>query len=168
MIREATREDEKQLEEFFNYAITDTFVKEGVGHLIEDIKNEINYKMLTFEESLNNKAILFVSIFDEKIVATGAIIECSNLISDHSPELASLKELGAVFVDPNFQKQGLGTEIVDALIKKMNNMNETEFCLDSGYTIAKGIWRKKFGPPYNIVKDLWGEGHDHYIWKLSI
>lgn len=40
-----------------------------------------------------------------------------------------------------------------------------EFCLDSGYTNAQKVWKKKFGEPDYLLKDYWGEGFDHMIWR---
>jgi len=47
-------------------------------------------------------------------------------------------------------------------------MNIDEFCLDSGYTIAKQIWTKKLGEPNIVKKDFWGEGYDHFIWYRKL
>lgn len=167
MIRKAERRDETFLRKYFEYVIADTFVKEGVGHLVDDIKNEVISKMATFEESLNDEAVLLVYEQAGDIIATGAVIQCSGLIYNHAPELKDLKEMGAVFTDPKLHKQGIGSKIVKRLIQEMDQMGQSSFCMDSGYTIAKAIWVRKFGEPHKIVKDLWGEGHDHYIWKLD-
>ena len=44
----------------------------------------------------------------------------------------------------------------------------TEFCLDSGYTNAQTIWKKKFGKPHYLLKDYWNAGCHHMIWKVSV
>ena len=43
-----------------------------------------------------------------------------------------------------------------------------QFCLDSGYSNAQKIWRKKFGEPDYFIKDYWGEDRHHLIWKINL
>ena len=52
-------------------------------------------------------------------------------------------------------------------IEKVIADSFTEFCLDSGYTIAKKIWSKRYGHPTKILKDFWAPGIDHYIWHVK-
>lgn len=42
------------------------------------------------------------------------------------------------------------------------------FCLDSGYKSAQKRWLKKFGEPWIISKDYWGERLDHMIWLCDL
>lgn len=49
----------------------------------------------------------------------------------------------------------------------LRNKGIEEFCLDSGYTSAQKIWKKKFGEPDYLLKDFWGAGYDHMIWKIK-
>jgi hypothetical protein len=43
-----------------------------------------------------------------------------------------------------------------------------EFWLDSGYTRAQSIWKKKFGEPDILLKDYWQNGYDHMIWSIKV
>lgn len=43
-IRRARMEDTKQLNEFFETVITDTFIKEGIGEKLNDMNDEIEDK----------------------------------------------------------------------------------------------------------------------------
>ena len=36
------------------------------------------------------------------------------------------------------------------------NKGLTEFCLDSGYSRAQKIWKKKLGEPDYVLQDHWG------------
>lgn len=47
----------------------------------------------------------------------------------------------------------------------LQNRGIEEFCLDGGYTYAQKIWKKKFGEPNCLLKNYWGEGCDHMIWR---
>ena len=57
MIRKAVEEDRLLLQHFFELMITDTFEKEGVGHLVEDIKDEIVSKHTYIEEHLKGHIV---------------------------------------------------------------------------------------------------------------
>jgi hypothetical protein len=50
----------------------------------------------------------------------------------------------------------------------LQNRGIEEFCLDSGYLSAQKIWRKKFGEPDYLLKDYWGEGYNHMIWRIKV
>jgi hypothetical protein len=53
------------------------------------------------------------------------------------------------------------------MILTLINKGINEFCPDSGYPNAQKIWRKKLGEPDYLLKDYWGPGHDHMIWRRS-
>jgi hypothetical protein len=60
---------------------------------------------------------------------------------------------------------GVGTLLWNTIFLTFLNRGIEEFCLDSGYINAQEIWKKKFGEPDYLLKDYWGKGHDHMIWK---
>lgn len=164
-IRRPNRNDANELHHFFEQVISDTFQKEGLGHLTDDINNEIKEKDNYLATDLKTNGLehyFLIGEIDGKIIATAALGKPSYLIADMTPEIKDLKELGTVYVHPDYQGKGYGKLIVDKVLE-----GQKEFCLDSGYTVAKKIWTHIFGPPYYIAKDFWGEGYDHYIWKIS-
>ena len=77
-------------------------------------------------------------------------------------------EVGTVFVLPDYQKMGVGNLLLNTMIFTLKSKGIEEFCLDSGYTSAQKIWKKKFGDPNYLLKDYWGKGHDHMIWRIKI
>ncbi|MCH4886123.1 GNAT family N-acetyltransferase [Acidaminobacter sp. JC074] len=170
MIRRPVIDDLNDLETFFLLVIKDTYEKEGLGHLEEDISNEVNEKMNFIKEDIEGKAdnrYFLLSIKDDKIVGSAAYGPSGHLIYDHMPELKDVLELGSVLVDPNYQGQGIGSDLVSAILTQLKTF-KSDFCLDSGYTIAKKIWTKRFGQPSKVLKDFWGPGYDHYIWHRNL
>lgn len=169
IIRRIKREDKVQLKSLFETVVTDTYTKEGIGHMTKEIKEEVESKMKYIEtdfETEGKEQHFLVAEVEGKIVGCGAYGPCSHLIYDHLPELKSVLELGSVFVHPDFHNQKIGSRLVDQVLVDLKEVAD-EFCLDSGYTIAKKIWTKRFGKPQLILKDFWGEGFDHYIWHVK-
>lgn len=169
MIRRLTEKDLKPLRVFFKRVIKDTYEKEGVGDLVDDILDEVNSKIEYVAKDLetNGQSHYFLVYEQEsKIIGTSAFVPSGHLIYDHVPELKTVMELGSVLIDPDYQNKGIGTKLVDKTILELKK-RYTEFCLDSGYKIAKKIWSKRFGEPIKILEDFWSPGADHYIWHIK-
>jgi GNAT superfamily N-acetyltransferase len=82
--------------------------------------------------------------------------------------LKELAEVGTVFVHPDYQKQGIGNLLLNVMVLTFQNKGIEEFCLDSGYTNAQKIWKKKFGEPDYLLEYFWGKGYHHMIWRRRI
>jgi len=170
MIRRPNLDDLKELENFFLLVIKDTYEKEGLGDLIDDIHNEVQEKITYIKEDLmsdGKKRYFLLATNDNVIVGTAAYGPSGHLIYDHFPELKDVLELGSVLAHPEYQSQGVGSKLVDAILNELRTFKET-FCLASGYTNAKKIWSRKFGQPTKVLKDFWGDGYDHYIWYKNL
>ncbi len=170
MIRRPLESDKQQLREFFTLVIRDTYDSLGVGHLEDDILDEIESKMNYLELDLNSNGqsqYFLIMLEQDQIIGTSAYGKSGHFITDHMPELTDVLELGSVFIHPEYQNKGYGNQLVSETIDAIKLVSN-EFCLDSGYTIAKKIWSKRFGPPTKILKDFWGEGVDHYIWYVNL
>ncbi len=63
---------------------------------------------------------------------------------------------------------GVGNLLLTTMYSTLKNNGIEEFCLDSGYGSAQQIWKKKFGDPDYLLKDYWGKGNDHLIWRIRI
>lgn len=162
MIRRPNRSDRQRLIDFFKLMVTDTFEKEGVGHLKEDIQNEIQEKIKYLDMDLeSNGQLHYFLIMEEegRLIGTAALGKASHLITDLRPELEHVQELGSVFIHPEEQGKGYGKLLVNEITKDLKC-----FCLDSGYSRAQRVWNHIFGPPYHTAKDFWDTGIDHLIW----
>ena len=83
-------------------------------------------------------------------------------------ELKELLEIGTVFVHPDYQKQGIGTKMLNLIFMDLEKSGVKEVCLDSGYKLAQKTWMKKFGNPEYHLKDYWGKDADHMIWTIRV
>lgn len=110
-----------------------------------------------------------VALVGNKIVGTIEYGPASDLIchcTNHA--FKEMIEIGTVLVHPDYQRMGIGNLLLNKMFFTLQNRGIKEFCLDSGYISAQKIWKKKFGDPNYLLKDYWGEGFDHMIWRVKI
>lgn len=167
MIRQIIKEDLIQYESFLSYVLKDTYEKEGVGHLVDEIKAEVQHKIDIFYDALLFKRPLLLLLENDRIIGVAGCVACSDFIKTLAPELTCEWELGTVYIHPDHQNKGNSKRLLKQLLIDMKTQGITSYCLDSGFTIAKEIWTKVFGDPYKIIKDYWAEGCDHYIWYIK-
>ena len=56
----------------------------------------------------------------------------------------------------------------NAIFEELHRKGIKEFCFDSGYKSAQKIWMNKFGKPEYHLKDFWGKGEDHMVWRVNV
>lgn len=163
--------DIEELNRFFRIVITDTFRREGLAGLIEDIEAEIDSKKKYLQldlESNGEKRYFLIALTENEIIGTIEYGPASKLIHDcTNGKLGNFVEVGTVFVLPGYQRQCIGNRLLAEMLHTLQARGIVEFCLDSGYKNAITIWKKKFGEPDYLLKDHWGQGQDHMIWKIS-
>lgn len=171
-IRTPAKKDIESINSFFEIVIKHTYIKEGLGDLTDDIENEIEDKKRRFIEAIETNGeerYFLIALDNNQIVAT---IECcpSNdiIIKGSYNELKDVIEIATVFVHPNYQYKGIGSFLLNLIYLHLMSKNVQEFCLDSGYSSAQLVWKKKFGDPDYVLKNYWGEGFDHMIWRRKV
>jgi len=171
-IHRPTSTDVKELHQLFKTVITDTYEKEGLGDYHEEINNEIEEKKKFLEEDIESngeKRFFLAARSQDKIVGVISYGPCGELIKKLSNNrFDNVGEIGTAFVLPEYHNKGIGTILLNSMFLSLIGRNIDEFCLDSGYTIAKQIWLKKLGEPVIVVKNYWGEGYDHIIWYRKL
>ncbi|CEG26137.1 GNAT family N-acetyltransferase [Bacillus sp. B-jedd] len=171
-IRRPLVKDVEELNRFFRTVITDTFEKEGIGDKVDDLEEEIGMKMSYLQSDLENGGLnryFLVAIAGGKIIGSIEFGPASALIAECTKgALSGLMEVGTVFVHPAWQRQGVGSLLLQKIGDVLVRNGLEDICLDSGYIRAQAIWKKKFGPPEYVLKDYWGEGFDHFIWKIKV
>lgn len=171
-IKRPTFEDREALIRFFSVVVTDTFEKEGIGHLREDRENEISDKISFLDMDLSSNGhdrFFYIAEDDGRIVGTIEHGPANALIREGSGgELENDTEVGTVFVHPGEQGRGIGSLLVNVMALTLRAKGFERFCLDSGYASAQRIWTKKFGEPNYVLRNYWGEGSDHTIWAVRL
>ncbi|WP_044340082.1 GNAT family N-acetyltransferase [Rossellomorea aquimaris] len=172
-IRRPRIENQEELNLFFSTVIKHTFAIEGLAELLDDIESEIESKKQYLKNDLDtngtNRYFLIASGKNDDIIGTIEYGPASELIHTCTDgALNDIYEVGTVFVHPDHQGRGVGTLLLNVMFLTFLNKGIQEFCLDSGYGVAQKIWMKKFGQPDYWLKDYWGNGSDHMIWKRSM
>jgi GNAT superfamily N-acetyltransferase len=167
-----TTKNIEELHQLFIITITDTFKKDGIGEEVELISSETEEKKHFLHKALasdHEESLLLTAIHQEKIIGVIGYGPSSELIKmcTHGA-YSNLGEIGTAFVMPEYQGKGVGSQLMEAIFAVLRERDVHEFCLDSGYPSAQKIWIKKFGRADYIVKDHWGEGLDHMIWRRSL
>ncbi|UHA76111.1 GNAT family N-acetyltransferase [Paenibacillus sp. 481] len=166
--------DVEELHQFFSAVIKDTFAKEGLADLLDDIEHEYVSKQQYLKSDLDSSGrdryfLIAVHQQDKQVIGT---VECgpvSELIKDCTGQAwYGEYEIGTLYVHPNYQGRGIGTLLLNVMLLTLQSRGIDEFCLDSGYKSAQKIWMKKLGEPAHWLKDHWGEGEDHMIWRKNI
>lgn len=171
-IRRPKIEDIEQLKALFSVVIHDTYMKEGLGEKLNDIREEIKVKEKYLENDFksNGKERFFlIAVDDARIIGSIEFGQASNLINEcTNNQFRGLLEVGTLFVHPGYQRQGIGNLLLKNIYSSLLNKGFEEFCLDSGYSRAQTIWTRKFGEPNYFLKDYWGQDNHHMIWKVRI
>ena len=155
----------------FEETIPDAFEKEGLGHLTQVIEDEVAHKKKMLSHSLEEKdpeIFFLLAMHKDRVIGTISygprgkeIRECTG------EELQGIGELGSLMVLPGFQGRGVASALIKALVRELHVAGIDGFCLDSGYKRAQKKWLRKFGEPYKIAQDFWGEGSDHMVWSVK-
>lgn len=171
-IRRPRIEDAENLNDFFRIVVTDTFAREGLTELIDDIEDEIKTKKDNLKSDIDSNGedrYFLIALYNGAIIGTIEYGPPSQLINScTNGAYKELFEVGTVFVHPDYQRRGVGNQLLYRIYTTLKNKGIKEFCLDSGYTSSQKIWRKKFGDPDYLLKDYWGKGNDHMIWRVRI
>ncbi len=168
VIRTPELTDRVALHGFFRLVIEDTYHREGIDHLVDNLEEEIRYKKSLLQRQGTERFFLLAEK-DSQIIGTIEYGPASELIMDlTNGAYRGLPEIGTVFVHPDHQRIGVGSLMVNAMLLILLGRGVEVFCLDSGYTRAQAVWKKRFGEPDHRFTDYWGEGMDHMIWKRSV
>ncbi|WP_176482055.1 GNAT family N-acetyltransferase [Paucisalibacillus globulus] len=172
VIRRPRKKDIIKIQELFRLVVTDTFQKEGIAELLDDIEEEIQTKITYLNQDIGTGGTdryFLIAEVDEKIIGTIEFGPASDLIKKWTNDaFRSLYEVGTVFVHPSYQSKGIGNQLLNEIYVALQNRGAQEFCLDSGYKRSQTIWRKKFGEPDYVITDLWGDGAHHMIWRVTL
>lgn len=171
-IRRPKAADVEAIHTFFRLVITDTFEKEGIADLHEDIEHEIASKHDYLHRDLESQGhhrYFLIAWMEGRIVGT---IECgpsSSLIDESTGHaLRDVVEVGTVLVHPELHGQGISSSLWSAILLTLQARGISQFCLDSGYRNAQRIWTRKFGEADYVLDHHWGEGQHHMIWSRQI
>lgn len=171
-IRRPKTSEVEQIHQFFSSVIAHTFQKEGLSELKDELKEEIEIKKLYVAEDFSSngeKRYFLFAYIENKIIGSIAYGQPSSIIIDESNgQMRHLPEVGSMLVHPDYQYQGTGNQLLQAIFQTLRDNGFSEFCFDSGYKQAQLIWTKKFGAPQLYLEHYWGKDSHHMIWRKKL
>ncbi len=157
--------------EVYRRTIRTAFENEGLGHLEDSIREEIDYKIRLLDEWLldkGEKRRILVAV-EGHVLGTISFGPCGKEINECvDASFRAQGELGSLYILPEHQNVGIGSALIQAMLNWLKSDGIKTYALDSGYKHAQKRWIKKFGQPYLIVKDYWGPNGDHMIWQCEV
>lgn len=157
-VKRPVLEDAPKLHRFFEIVVKDTFQKNQIGHLTEVIDEEIQDKKNILAEAIDSHGThrnFMAAYWKGEVVATIAYGPVNELIQEHGdPTIQDLYEIGTVYVHPELHGYGIGTFMVQGLLKQLAAIGAEAVILDSGYKTAQAMWTRKLGEPTYLWKDF--------------
>ncbi len=172
-IRRPKLKDKKELFDFFQLVIKDTFQRENIsefypGEITVEVQKVFQVVLNDLEGSGREEYVLLAQTGNQ-IAGTIAFGFLNDIIKNNIKAIKnSFVLIKGVYVLPEIQNQGLGSRLFETLLGHLKQKSVPGFYLDCGYPSAQQFWIKKLGPPFLILKNQWGENQDHYIWEVSL
>ncbi|WP_430883182.1 GNAT family N-acetyltransferase [Fusibacter sp. JL216-2] len=171
IIRRPRHEDAQALKKLFEDTIEFVFELNDID--LPDLKaEEISGKQAFLMEDLESngeKRYFLIALVENRIAGIIGIGPSNELIEESTNgALNDVLEIGPVYVHPDFQKQGIGSKLMNAMYLTLLARGQESFCLDSGYKSAQVIWTKKLGQASYIDIDKWAVGNHHMVWHKSL
>ena len=156
----------------FEASIADAFEQEGLGHLKDDIRKEIEFKQMLLSRAVENPEsgyLFLIAVLNGEVVGTVSFGPCGDDVKRcTNNQLADVGELGSLYVLPAYQGRGVGTALIQAMMNHLEKLGVEFFSLDCGLKRAQKIWVHKFGEPYVIAQDYWGQDAHHMVWLCRV
>jgi GNAT superfamily N-acetyltransferase len=172
MIKRPDKSREEEINAFFRLVLEDTFQANGLDDMTQLLEEEIEEKgkLLAKDFISRGQGVCFlIAEMDGEIVGTIEYGTSNPLIqqcTDHA--LDEVMEVGTVFVHPAYQGKGIGQAMSLAILQRMQAAGQEDFCFDSGYPLAQGVWSHIYGAPEYLKKDFWGKDADHMVWHKKV
>lgn len=167
-----TSEDQAEIHRLIEKVLKDNWIKNDLMAFEEGLAEEIEMKKSFIDAFVNGdedaRPFLMARLHGEivGIIEHGPVNDTIKSCEDEA--LNRIQEVGTVFVLPEYQGIGVGKKLMAAITQRLAALGETEFCIDSGYKTAQPIWTHLYGEPLYLMKDYWGPGGDHMVWKATI
>lgn len=173
-IQPVTPADQAAVNELFEVSIRDAFDKDGFIYTESELQQEILLKKQMVAQAIKlasseSNIHVMVSKIEHNIVGTISYAPSNSIIIQYTEgALADIGEIGGLYILPDYQSQGIGSALIQAMITFLHSQHIERFCLDSGYRRAQQRWLRKFGEPYKIVENIWGPDSIFMIWLCEV
>ena len=152
-VRPIQKEDIQAVQTFLMHQLKTLFFQDNQGAITDDVWG---LEKMYLQPERNNLWVVFDQ--DGKVVGTGAICTYNDRIECmkgryHLPEIA---EIGRCYVDETIRRQGIGSEIMAAMVKFCQEKEYKKMYLHTHHFLPGGFnfWQKQ---GFEILID---DGHD--------
>ena len=152
-VRPIQKEDIQAVQTFLMHQLKTLFFQDNQGAITDDVWG---LEKMYLQPERNNLWVVFDQ--DGKVVGTGAICTYNDRIECmkgryHLPEIA---EIGRCYVDETIRRQGIGSEIMAAMVKFCQEKEYKKMHLHTHHFLPGGFnfWQKQ---GFEILID---DGHD--------
>lgn len=152
-VRPIQKEDIQAVQTFLMHQLKTLFFQDNQGAITDDVWG---LEKMYLQPERNNLWVVFDQ--DGKVVGTGAICTYNDRIECmkgryHLPEIA---EIGRCYVDETIRRQGIGSEIMVAMVKFCQEKEYKKMYLHTHHFLPGGFnfWQKQ---GFEILID---DGHD--------
>lgn len=172
-IERPQKEDIKEIQKLFQGVITDTFKKNAIPEAYDgEIQDLVKKNTANVEQDLvsnGSQEYFVIACHKNQIVGIMGFGNPNKEIrKNYKINFEKVPEIKNAFILPNFQRNGIGTQLFQKLEKRLEEKGFEEFVLDSGFASAQVYWKKKLGNPIVVVKNYWGDGTDYLIWHAKL
>jgi len=167
LVRKIEKKDFNDVLIIFKASLIKAFDEQGIGHLKEELQNNIDNKKEILEKGLDK---IFIIKKDKNIVGVGAYGEPKIALEKiFKKNYDNILEIHSFYIHPKYQGYGYGQRLLKYMINEIKNKEKNKnFILQVGFDKAKKFWRKHFDKETLIIKDYWGKGADNYIWYVKL
>ncbi len=153
--------------------IRDTMIRDGVDAKADFIEEEVRRQQgcldADFRSTGSEVFYLVARTKEDRIVGTIALVPANSVICTNLEfDSTTTPEIGNVLVHPEYHGCGVGAAMFRAIIDQLNEKQLAEFVLDCGYQVSQGYWKKHLGEPDVFLRDFYGRGIGHMIWKRQV
>ncbi len=172
IIRRPQLTDLPELDVFFERMIPLSYAENGIVGFDEDMAIEIGVKKAKIRGDLASDGQDYHFLLAECegcIVGTIAFGPTNELLNKTSGgRTRELKEIGCLLILREYQGQGIGMQLVCAILHALAAQGHARCCLDCGYKKAQQMWLRKLGSPHYCLENYWENGIDHFAWDFSL
>ncbi|WP_227396177.1 GNAT family N-acetyltransferase [Jeotgalibacillus aurantiacus] len=156
----------EQTDQLFSECLRDLLNREGLRHDQQLFDEEVGRLKRMARDSLEGEQIRFFAAFDgDSVVGTVALFEPGELMKcGLTPEPGRL-EVGCVYIHPDHQRQGVAQSLLAFAEEELLRLGHDFYYLDAGFKSSQQYWVSRFGNADVLLRDHWGQGAHHMIWK---
>jgi GNAT superfamily N-acetyltransferase len=165
--------DIDDIRSLFAETIRNTFEYEGIAHsCADDLTAEIENQNRLLDRDISSHGrdeYFLIAKSDHRIIGTIACGPANQLIRTYLQFDADItREIKSMYVLPQCQGRGVGSLLLEKILRYMRDNGHKRFCLDCGYKKAQKFWIRKLGKPTMVVRDHFGPGAHYMIWENSV